>query len=392
MMKHVLIAHQSTVPHYRVAFYEAVNRLKPPWWDFGVVFDENPGRREKIFVEPVDPGQFGFKTIPTRTVFLDPFGHRVWFQTFIRHAGRFDLIVVLDALHNLSYPLTRLWQMRGNALAYWGHGKDQSVDRAAGWKRLAEKLKRHMVRNCDGYFAYTRGVGDAVADLGVEPSKIHVLNNTIDIAAERSAYESLINQRLELRQAAGFANRRILLLVGRLNKRKRFRFLVEAVQDIRRTRPEYHLVVIGGGDQSVTEGLRRTLGDDGVTCCGTIVERPRLAEWFVRSDVYVNPGNVGLGVVHSLCYDLTPVVIDRRTHSPEYEYLNDRNSVIVRETVSPAEYGSEISALCSNQARWEQYRALAWPSINHLTIDNMAQNFIDGVGEILRTADSKPRP
>lgn len=384
-MKKVLIAHQSTIPHYRVAFYEAVNQLKPPWWDFGVVFDENPGRREKIFVEPVDPRQFGFKTIPTRTIFLDPFGHRLWFQTYIWHAGRYDLIVLLDALHNLSYPLTRLWRMKGKALAYWGHGKDQSVAHAVGWKRLAEELKRNMVKNCDGYFAYTRGVGDAVAELGVESSRIFVLNNTIDIAVERSAYDSLIDRRHDLRRAAGFADRKILLLVGRLNRRKRFRFLVEAVQDLRRTRPEYHLVVIGGGDHSVIEGLRRTLGDDGVTCLGTIVERSRLAEWFVRSDAYVNPGNVGLGVVHSLCYDLTPVVIDRRTHSPEYEYLDDRNSVILRETVTPAEYAVEVDGLCSNQGRWEQYRARAWPSIKHLTIDNMAQTFVDGVSEILES-------
>ena len=30
-VKKVLIAHQSTIPHYRVPFYEAVERLRPKW-------------------------------------------------------------------------------------------------------------------------------------------------------------------------------------------------------------------------------------------------------------------------------------------------------------------------------------------------------------------------
>ena len=382
----VLIAHQSTIPHYRVPFYEAVTRLRPSWWDFGVVFDESPNRRQKVFIELVDARRFGFKIIPTRTVFLNLFGNRALFQTFVRRAGRYDLMVLEDAFHNLSYPIARFWRSRGTAIAYWGHGKDTSVDQAVGWKRIAEKLKRHWARNCEGYFAYTEGVRDVLAENGVDSSKIHVLNNTIDIVAERTAYESLIEQRSELRQAAGLAGQKVLLFVGRLNEGKRLNFLGETVQELRRTKPEYHLVVIGGGEQSIIEALRQMLGEEGVTYCGVIVERSRLAEWYVLSDAYVFPGDVGLGVVQSLCYDLTPVVVDRKTHNPEYEYLGDHNSVVVRAQASPTDYGIKIDGLCSDRALWERYRESAWPSIRHLTIDGMAQRFVDGVSKILRMA------
>lgn len=381
----VLIAHQSTIPHYRVPFYETVNRLRPQWWEFGVVFDESPARRQKVFAEPVDPRRFGFKTIPTRTIFLDLFVRRVIFQTFVLKAGNYDLLVLEDTLNNLSYPVARLWRMLGTAIAYWGHGRDVSVDQAVGWKQAAEKLKRNWERKCDGYFAYTAGVRDDLAVNGVEPSIIHVLDNTIDINAERSAYESLIGKRENLRKQVGLENRKILLLVGRLNSGKRLDFLGEAIQALRQKRPEYHLVVIGGGDPSIVDALRRILGEDGITCCGAITERRRLAEWYVRGDAYVFPGNVGLGVVQSLCYDLTPVVVDRRTHNPEYEYLDDNNSVVVRGGASPAEYAIEIHRLCSDRTLWDQYRARAWPSIRHLTIERMAQRFVDGVSQILRS-------
>jgi glycosyltransferase involved in cell wall biosynthesis len=386
-MKKVLIAHQSTIPHYRAPFYEAVNRLKPSWWDFGVIFDEDPERRRKLFVEPIDPTRFGFKTIPTRTVFLELLGRRLVYQPFFRQARRYDLIVLEDALHNLTYPLVRFWRSRGAAVAYWGHGKDQSIDKVKGWKRISEKLKRRFARNSEGYFAYTNGVRDILASHGIDSSKIFVLNNTIDIVAERSSYEPMIEKRNELRRAAGLSDRRVLLHVGRLNKWKRLDFLGESVRSLRTENPEYHLVVIGGGEQAFVDSLRQDLGEEGFTHCGVIVEKAPLAEWYALSDAYVHPGDVGLGVVQTLCYDLTPVVIDRPTHNTEYEYLDDNNSVIARADVSPAEYGLEIDRLCSNRELWEQYRARAWPSIKHLTIEGMARSFVNGVSEILRRTE-----
>ena len=40
-MKKVMIAHQSTIPHYRVPFYNMLNKMRPIDWQFEVVFDPN---------------------------------------------------------------------------------------------------------------------------------------------------------------------------------------------------------------------------------------------------------------------------------------------------------------------------------------------------------------
>jgi glycosyltransferase involved in cell wall biosynthesis len=387
MMKRVLIAHQSTIPHYRVAFYEAVEDLKPSWWDFRVVFDADPGRRRRFFIEPIEPELFGFKTLPTRTFFLGGRQRSMVLQTFLFHVHRYDLVVLEDALRNFSYPLARACRGRNTAVAYWGHGRDFSVARPEGWKKLSERIKRSWARRCDGYFAYTDGVARELVADGVDASKIHVLNNTIDIRQERISFDSLIEDRDDLRRHAGLSDRKVLLFVGRLNEGKRLGFLGEAVRDLRRDHPEFHLVVIGGGEQASLNRLRRVVGEEALTYCGVIVERARLAEWFSLSDAYVHPGDVGLGIVQALCYDLTPVVVDRPTHNPEYEYLSSQNSVIAPVGASPREYAAQIARLCSNQARWEALRAAAWPSISHLTIENMASRFVDGVSRILRRGE-----
>jgi glycosyltransferase involved in cell wall biosynthesis len=384
-MTKVLIAHQSTIPHYRVPFYEAVQQTKPSWWDFEVVFDENPVRRRKLFIEPIEPEKFGFATIPTRTMVFNLPRRRVVFQTFVRRLEGYGLIVLEDSLRNLSYPLARLMRKRDTALAYWGHGRDYSIGRAAGWKKISERAKRGLMRRCDGYFAYTEGVKSDLVSDGVDASRIFVLNNTIDINADRSSFKATIARRSQLREAVGLSGRKVLLFVGRLTPGKRLGYLADAVQILRRKNPEYHLVVIGGGNQSIIAELQERLGVDGLTYCGVIVERSRLAGWYVLSDAYVHPGDVGLGIVQSLCYDLTPVVVDRPTHNPEYEYLDQHNSVVAPVHASPAQYGGEIDRLCSNPALWRRYREKAWPSVRHLTIEAMAGAFVAGVNRILQS-------
>jgi hypothetical protein len=75
-------------------------------------------------------------------------------------------------------------------------------------------------------------------------------------------------------------------------------------------------------------------------------------------------------------------VIDSRVHSPEYEYLNHNNALILPQGSGAQEYASAIIALLQDRAKWNELRVQAWPSIRHLTIENMAQNFINGVNSI----------
>ena len=96
------------------------------------------------------------------------------------------------------------------------------------------------------------------------------------------------------------------------------------------------------------------------------------------------PCDVGLGPLHALCYDLTPVVIDAPTHNPEFEYLSCQNAVVVGQGAMPEQYANAIHQLCTDGVRWRRLREAAWPSIRHLTMEKMAKNFVAGVDQILR--------
>jgi glycosyltransferase involved in cell wall biosynthesis len=382
-IKRVLIAHQSTIPHYRVPFYEAMERLRPKWWEFSVVYDREEARR--IFFLTPDVQGFTFKVEQRRTYGVQVGQKQLSFQTFPFTACRYDLIVAGSELNNLSYPLSFFWRLFGKAVAYWGHGRDVSIENAGRLKAFAEHAKIWLTQRADGFFAYTNGVRNYMVNNGVDQRKVFVLNNTIDIIGQRSLFNKLMPQREHLRVEARLENKRVLLFVGRLNRQKQLQVLVDAFEVLKKIDNSYHLVIIGSGDTSVLRDIEQKSGADSFTYRTATQD---IGPFCVTSDLYVFPGAVGLGPLHALCFDLTPAVIDSPVHNPEYEYLTRENALILPNGASAEQYALAIDDLLKNPGRWTDLRAQAWPSIRHLTIESMAENFIRGVNVILGGPDS----
>ena len=386
-MKKVLIAHQSTIPHYRVPFYNAVERMRPGWWEFSVVYDESFSRRSQTYVEPVNASLFSFNTEPTYTLSVDVLGRKLMFQTFVRAVRKYDLLVLEDAFNNLSYPIARFLRKRSTLVAYWGHGRDRSVTMPGGLKRAAERVKLTWSRGADGFLAYTEGVRDYLLSSGVSNEKLFVVGNTIDIDAFRRAFLEVAGSRSRIRARNGMQGRRVLVYVGRLNRGKRISFLAQAVAELRLKDPAYHLVLVGAGDDATIKQLREVVGAEGMTYHGLLVGPSELAEVYIQGDVYVFPGIVGLGPLQALCYDLTPVIIESRTHGPEVEYLTESNAIILPHGCTARGYAEAVHRFVDDPETRAVMRRRAWTSISHLTVDNMAQNFVRGINAIFGGAD-----
>jgi glycosyltransferase involved in cell wall biosynthesis len=380
--RRVLIAHQSTIPHYRVAFYRALQRIKPDWWSFAVVIDPDPERARRVFGEAVAAETLDFPLEPTATWGL-PLSPRIRFQPFLRRARAFDLVIVEDAFNNLAYPMARLLLPRRVRIAYWGHGRDLHTLDPGPAKRLVERYKLRRARAADGFFAYTASVRDFLLDSGVDAQRVFAVGNTVDVLEHRRHFEALRGARDALREGLGAADSRLLLYVGRVNASKRLDLLSAAVRDLRERDARYRLIVAGGGDPTLLERLRRELGPGGFDYRGALVEPSELAPLFVAADAFVLPGLLGLAPLTALCYDLTPVVIENPAHGPEVEYFDSRNAVIAPAATDATAYADEIHRLLDDRERWLRLRAAAWPSIRHLTIDAMARNFVAGINTIL---------
>lgn len=376
-MKKVLIAHQSTIPHYRVAFYNALERLRPDNWRFDVAFDPSELTSPRFFKEPLRREDIHFSVLEINTLMIKVFDKKISYQTFWSRAGQYDLVIVENALNNITYPLSQMHQLRGVKFAYWGHGKDREIESPKGLKWVGEKLKLKLVRRADGYFAYTMGVKKYLEMQGISGSKIYVVNNTIDIDEQRRAFNRWYPQRRMIRQDLGVEDKKVLLFVGRFTPNKRLDFLLEAFSCLRNIDTNFILLLVGDGEI-------RTTASDGISVLGSIINLDRLAPIYVASDIFTFPGSVGLASLQALCYDLPVVTIDSLQHKPEIEYLSAKNSLILSKYSTPQDYAQAVLDLCNTPSHLESLRRNAWPSIRHLTIDKMAERFITGIEDILQ--------
>lgn len=379
-IKQILIAHQSTIPHYRVAFYEAVERLRPRWWEFIVMYDKEEA--SNFFYMSSDVKNFTFRVKETKSYTLDILGRRLIFQTFPFTSWHYDLLVVGNAMNNVAYPLSFIRKVLGKHIAYWGHGRDVFTAKKSLLKRTTDGLKMGLSNLADGFFAYTEGVKKYLVQGGVDPIKIFPLYNTINIEEKRAEYEELFSSREILRMKMGLDSKKVLLFVGRLTKERRLEFILDAYKYLLSFDNSYKLFLIGGGNKRVVEEFEKKCGKEFVEALGVVPDED-IAKYYLVSDLFVYPGSVGLAPLQALCYNLIPVVIDSDVHSPEFEYLNENNSVILPKDTEAIEYANVIENLLNNREQLTKLRSLVWNSIKHLTIENMAQNFIRGINFIL---------
>ncbi|MBX7245340.1 MAG: glycosyltransferase family 4 protein [Candidatus Sumerlaeaceae bacterium] len=379
----VLISQVATIPHYRVRFYELLEQRRPPDWTFEVVFDTRESDNPSIYVEPVDYRQFKFSILDARTTIL-PFGSRklIWQHYFLR-ARHCDLIITDTHLSNLTYVATHFWRLFGTRRAFWGHLQDMNVENPSLLKRMAETLKRGYIRTADFFFVYTEGLRRQLVARGFPESRLVVLHNTIDTVTERAAHSAMAPQRDEFRRRFGVEHKQVLLYVGRLLPAKRLEFLLEAFKCLRESDPNYHLFVVGGGplEKAIREAAE-TWGRGAITAFGPLVGTEQIGPVYEASDLYVLPGFVGLAPLQAFCHDLPAVVFDLKTHSPEIEYLDSRNSVILPAATTAQEFAQALPGIMEQFSDTEK-RAGIFESIRHLAMETMVDNYISGVNRAL---------
>lgn len=378
-MKKILIAHQSTIPHYRIPFYNALEKCKSDTWCFDVVFDPSELQKKRFFKEEVDVKSFDFSVLPVNTINIKVAGKNISYQTFLGQAQKYDLIIIEQAVNNISYPLCHLHQLTGVKLAYWGHGKHEGAkNNLSFFKYFSERLKVLLTNQADGFFAYTPRSKSSVVEKGFAPEKVFVINNTVDISVQRQAFERLKSQRETIRKFLNVAHKKVLLFVGRFSKTKRIDFLLEAFSILLKKDPNFHLLLLGsGGEKYLTEERKN------VSYFGSIMELDKFAPIYVAADVFSFPGSVGLAPLQALCYNLPVITIDSQIHPPEIEYLSPQNSLILPSETNPEDYANSIIELFANTEKLNCLKNSSWSTIKHLTIENMARNFAAGIDIIL---------
>jgi glycosyltransferase involved in cell wall biosynthesis len=290
-----------------------------------------------------------------------------------------DLVVVDQASkHAINYLLVALSQLGKKRVAYWGHG----YNRQARSHGASEWLKRKLLTRVDWWFAYTAGVGHYLTEQGVNPEIITVVQNTIDTRELADAVRAHSDDdRRAVRHRLGIADdARVGLFCGSLYGDKKLELLVAGAERVRARRPDFELIVVGDGPDR--EQMRAAAARLPFVHYVGPAFGPERAAYFAISDVFLNPGLVGLAIVDAFTIGLPVFTTDIPIHSPEIEYLEpDVNGVMT--AYDAGDFAAAVCRVLDDAGTLARMRQAARATAARLTLGHMVEAFATGIERCL---------
>jgi len=309
--------------HYRVSNYNYfARRFRELDWDFCV-------RANELERSNPYPPQFDFRQMPFN------------FGEYRREIERLKPDVVLLFLHlknTIIWPLIHWLKLRGIPVVYWNKGVNLEV--------------RHpWLRN---------------------RKKVFIANNTINF----EAFPAVPENKEELKRRYGIPFRKVVLFVGRMRTVKKVEHLIAAFNEI--DDPDLGCVIVG---HPMHYDLSAMIRKKNVLHLGEIhdPEGIKISQIFKLSDLFVIPGDVGLGLNQAFYWGL-PVVTEAGLQPPEIHYLTEgRNGFVVPES-DVAALKEKMLLLLRDDALRARFSAAAREDIlRDASIERMFSGFSDCV-------------
>ncbi len=368
-MKKVLILYKF-LPQYRVEFFE---KLRVSLLAEGVELSLIYGKLKNHDAKKNDERDLPWANYRENKIIKLGSTELFW-QPSLDKAKETDLVIVEQANKLLvNYVLILLSKFSPLKFAFWGHGMDMQNNP----KSLKNRFKYFFLTHSDYWFAYTQGVKKLLLGKGVKAEKITVVDNAIDTVTLKSQYNAYSPVELNrLKNDLNIEGENIALYCGGIYSNKRIDYLLEAAQRIRIAVPDFNLLFVGAGaDQYKVEEAAKN--NEWIHYIGPKFGMERVP-YFKMSKLFLMPGLVGLAILDSFATQTPMVTTQYPYHSPEIEYLkNKENGLMTQDNV--ASYANEVIRLLTDENALEELKVGCLESSTLYSTEKMVQNFKNGV-------------
>ncbi|WP_236254435.1 glycosyltransferase family 4 protein [Mucisphaera calidilacus] len=322
----------------------------------------------------------GFEAVPSRLSSVGV-GSRsmMWDPAQVKYASRrhADVLVLTWNAHYASLPagLVRA-RLAGVRTILWGHGYSKSE---TGWRA---RVRSFLGRRADGLMFYSRSVAEGYAERGFRRDRLFAAPNALDqgpIQSARSSWLSRADDLASFRRERGLGEGPVALFVSRFAPENREALLIRATPAIAERFPGFRAVLIGKGDGAdELRALAAELGvADRVIMPGAVYGEEALSPWFLSSDVFVYPANVGLSLIHAMGYGL-PVVVgdDVASHNPEIVALDPGVNGLMFRHGDAGDLAATLVGLFSDRERLGAMSRSAHATVTErFTLERMVDGF-----------------
>lgn len=275
-----------------------------------------------------------------------------------------------DAVINFLHPTNKMmWLLYGYTLlhripnVYWNHG----INLQDPHNLLKNIIYRFIHRISSAIILYSENELKHISKGNW--SKTFIANNTISFSRIPDVQES----KEALKKEFGIAYDKIVLFVGRIQKRKRLDVLLKIFED--EIFSDYGLVIVGGGleetDKVLIDGMHNVIR------LGPVYDEKKINQLFKLSDVFCIPGTNGLGINQAMYWGLPCMALNVK-HSPEICYLkNGINGYLVEDE---AALKDKLLTVLKDDKLLAQLSASAASSIRQsASIEKMIGGFLNAI-------------
>lgn len=369
-----ILLFQKFVPSYRVGIFRELYKR------FGILACHSLERKKsdlKSFYYEMDfPNEmiprFYYLNKPT-TVFQNIF------PVLKKHKPK--IIICEFSINYLTFwMLFFLKPFYGYKLATWSHGiKNEEVGQQ--FKSCRSKISIFIYNRVNAALFYSELRMKIISSKIKNKNKLFVAPNSIDTNSISKIRDSLgRSTKQQIQYHLNINSELTLVYIGRLIKAKRIDLICSSLEILVNSGISCSLHIIGDGvekeecEKHIAKGLPIVLH-------GEIYDEKIIGSYLLASDLLINPGYIGLNIVHAFVYGL-PVITCRSEingpfHSPEIEYLvNDYNGIIC--SPSSEEIAAEILFLMKNKWKLLKLAENAMITSNEVcNIENMCNGFRD---------------
>lgn len=301
----------NSLPNYREGIFRLIDEEFNTEWVYGSVLGG---------IKELNPNVLKGKivTINNHYFFGDTF---YWQQGVLKKIfSNHHTYVMLGEERCLSTWLFLIFSkfFKSKKVYIWTHGQ---YGRENNIKRYIQRLFYNLA---DGIFVYGNYSKQIMAKNKIPQDKMHVIHNSLNYKNQLILRNNLYSTNIYTKHFGN--NYPVLIMIGRLNLRKKLSLLIEAVNKLQLESESYNIVFIGDGeDKQALELLVKQYNlENQVWFYGACYDEKSNAELIYNSDMCVVPGDIGLTAIHCMMFGV-PVISHNKYEyqGPEFESIRE---------------------------------------------------------------------
>ena len=304
----MLIIVQRIFPIYRKFFFDKLFKIQP----FILVHGRNSGLIKQVNTV-YSKRVFSFNLLRKETtVFLNIL------SIFFKHSPK--IVIHEFALCMPSLFISLIFQkVRGKKFVIWGHGYDKKKGFNPS-RSVLDYLRLKCLQWSDAIILYDSDTRNSLSSF-LDKKKMFVANNTLDTDYLLKIRDQIRKEKIQfLRQKHKFKYKYNLRYIGRLIPHKWPKLIVNVFEELpleTRNITGVHIIGDGPEEKEMIDLVKHKGFEENIKFYGSIHDERILGELLWLSDLLINPGYIGLSVVHAFCFGC-PVVTFEQTESGPY--------------------------------------------------------------------------